>query len=112
MLERLDNYDWEEAFAYANPQPTAGYTGRIDRFVREDVAEIIAIDDGENEGRDWVGVFHLKDGRFAFLSAGCDYTGWDCQAGGSSWVAADLPSLIRWGLRAEDRERLKLPLVS
>lgn len=112
MLDRLNDYDWEEAFGYADkPQPTQGYGGTLAGFTREDVESVIAIDDGCNDGPDWIGVFLLKDGRFAFLSAGCDYTGWDCQAGGTSWIAADLPSLIRWGLREEDRFRLKLSLV-
>jgi hypothetical protein len=54
-----------------------GYTGSLDAFTLEDVAEVIASDDGENDVRDWLAVFRLHDGRFAFISAGCDYTGWD-----------------------------------
>lgn len=76
---RIRSYDWKEAFAYAvKPDECPPGTG-IDRsgFTREDVAEVIAIDDGENDGQNWMGVFRLRDGRFAFLSAGCDYTGWD-----------------------------------
>lgn len=46
-------------------------------FTRDDVAEIIAMAEGENDGAEWVGVFRLNDGRFAVLRAGCDYTGWE-----------------------------------
>ncbi len=44
---------------------------------RSDVAEIIATDDGENDGPPWVGLFLLTDGRYLAVEAGCDYTGWD-----------------------------------
>lgn len=112
MLERISDYDWEETFALSQPpEPTQGYGGGLEAFTREDVEEVIAAEDGENDGDHWEGVFRLKDGRFVFVSAWCDNTGWGCQDGGQSWVAADLPSLIRWGLPAETRERLKLPLV-
>jgi hypothetical protein len=93
-----ENYDWREAFRYAS-------------FEFDDVASIIATDEGENDGRNWLAVGTLKDGQFFILSAGCDYTGWDCQAGGQSEVADTLDNLIRWRLGEEDRERLgfKLP---
>jgi hypothetical protein len=45
-------------------------------FTREDVAETLASQPGENDGRNWVAVMRLFDGRLAWLSAGCDYTGW------------------------------------
>ena len=33
----------------------------------------------------WTGgfVLKLKDGRFAYLTGWCDYTGWGCQDGGA-----------------------------
>lgn len=68
MLKDLDTYDWEEAFSYSRHGD------------RSDVEEIIGIDEGENDGNDWIGLFRMKNGTFVFLSAGCDYTGWDCQA--------------------------------
>jgi len=49
-----------------------------------DVEEVVATDEGENEERNWLGVFKMKKGkdyprekRFAVVRAGCDYTGWD-----------------------------------
>ena len=77
MLEQLNDYDWEEAFKYASPTSIL-----VEEFIdtssfsQEDVVEIIAIEDGENDGSDWIGVFKLKDGRYASLRAWCDYTGW------------------------------------
>jgi len=107
LEELAADCNWREAFAYANaPQPTEGYAGPLAAVTLADVAEVVAYDDGENDGPDWVGVFRLHDGRHLFLAAGCDYTGWDCQAGGSSWLANDLASCVRWGLTTEARERL------
>lgn len=80
MLEQLNDCDWEEVFKYATSPslitgPEKKRTASAD-FSREDVAEIIAVDDGENDGDDWIGLFKLNDGRFAAIRAGCDYTGW------------------------------------
>ena len=91
--EMKKDYDWEEAFAYAD-------------FELHDVEEIIKDDAGANDEASWLAVGRLKDGRYFFLSAWCDYTGWDCQAGGSCEFADSLDALIRWRLGDEDRARL------
>jgi hypothetical protein len=123
IVRELDTRDWFEAFAYAanetragggdgaSPQGTQGFKGSVAPFDREDVAKVIAMSDGENDDRPWVGVFLLKDGRYAYLEASCDYTGWDCHASGSSWVAASLPALVRWAVNEPARERLNLRIA-
>lgn len=98
-LDMLANYDWPQAFGYAKD------------FTIEDVAEIIDYRDGENDEANWIMYGKLKDGRYFTLSAGCDYTGWDCQAGGTSETADTLEKLIRFGMGDDERDRygLKLP---
>jgi hypothetical protein len=121
MIKRLDNYDWAKAFEYAGEVADDGYTdgsanvaavigsdAPATPFTREDVDAIIEIADGENDSTPWVGVFHLKDGRYASLNAGCDYTGWDCQASGTARVAWTLEEIIRLGLTEAERDRLDL----
>ena len=77
MLDILDDYDWEEVFKYAsNPQPAASFKGSCESFTRENVATVLAFCEGENDGDSWRGFFELKDGRFAYIEAWCDYTGW------------------------------------
>jgi hypothetical protein len=83
-----DSYDWGEVFKYASntsPQfsnpgkaPTAvpGFTGSTDPFTLDDVEDVIASVDGENDGPSWVAIVRLKDQRYAAIEAGCDYTGW------------------------------------
>lgn len=122
MRPELNDNDWREAFGYAGEPETevarqrrdvsvtrcegAPATVSVAPFTREDVSTVIALEPGENDGPSWIGVFRLADGRFAFLSAGCDYTGWDCQASGAAVVSDDLEQLIRLGLGDDDRERL------
>lgn len=76
IVPRIDDCDWAESFKYAEAPTAAGGTSVQPGFKREDVAFVVAADDGENDGDDWVAVFLLYDGRFACLRAGCDYTGW------------------------------------
>lgn len=90
MLPELDSYDWGEAFHYADSprvdnsecpkkhvHPVIFSKISAAGFTREDVDTILAMVLGVPDEESWVGVFKLKDGRFASLEAGCDYTGWD-----------------------------------
>jgi hypothetical protein len=107
--------DWREAFAFAATEhcrPTVQYTGSCEGFTIDDVAEVIASAEGENDGAEWLAVLRLRDGRFAFLAAGCDYTGWDCQADGRTWFAATLDDLTRWALTDDARLRLREQLTA
>lgn len=96
-IEDLAEYDWNEALNYA-------------QFSVDQIESIIASSEGENDGDYWLLVVHLKDGRFGYLSAGCDYTGWDCQAGGDSYIAPSLAELQRWNMTSRDRRRLGMEL--
>jgi hypothetical protein len=129
--EQLKGYEWASAFCYAgernaddvdweergycdgNYTPTAVIGDEqvsTTPFTRMDVAEVIACEAGENEGPGWIGLFRLKDGRYASLEAGCDYTGWDCQSGGDANVGTTKEDVIRFGLTLDARRRLGLTL--
>jgi hypothetical protein len=126
MLKELDDYSWGEAFGYAGELDTCanryGDYSKVTHvefttekvhtspFNREDVVEIIAMSEGENDGPNWLIVGHLNDGRYFSLDAGCDYTGWDCQANGFAQVAATKDDIIRLGLGDPERKRLCLTL--
>ena len=89
MLTELEGSDWAESFKYAgsttdghsdspNSGPTTfpGSKTSCAPFSRSDVAELFGQhDDGSDEPtfRCWG---RLHDGRFFYLEAGCDYTGW------------------------------------
>lgn len=80
------------------------------------VTRVIAADEGENDGADWIAVVEL-DGtgwsegrkRFCVMRAGCDYTGWDCQAGGKAeFYDTEEECLSLLTLTAEERTRLEI----
>lgn len=110
LAEFVQDYDWRCAFNEANgrwlPRPSMGYTGSLASFDIEDIDAILAMSDGERDGPAWIGAFRLKDGRFLMVRAGCDFTGWDCQASGDSEVADSLENLVRWSMNANERTRL------
>ncbi len=116
MIKELDSFDWEQAFGeganYAEIKPQAVLTSRgkvsLEKVTRENVAEVVAMSDGEDDERDWMGVFRLADGRYISVCSGCDYTGWDCQSGGDVEVARSLDEILRYGVTEKMRERLGL----
>ena len=108
-IMEYNTYDWEQAFVYAAVIRTATGCSQAS-FEFHDVAEVIAAEEGSNDGPSWLMVGKLHDGRFFFLEAGCDYTGWDCQASGDAQVADTLTNLIRFGMTEDARTRLNLPV--
>lgn len=104
-----EDYDWREAFTFAATIRTATDCDK-GAFTIDDVSDVIAASPGENDGESWMMAGHLKDGRFFFLDAWCDYTGWDCRSGGDAQVANSRAALIRFGMTENGRERLGLPL--
>jgi len=104
--QMLRDDDWERAFEYAecNILPAPPYSNiSLTSFTREDVKIIQHIREGEHEILTWICIGQLKDGRWFNLEAGCDYTGWDCQASGRTVVAADYDTLMRLGCNQETR---------
>ena len=120
MIEDLDTYDWRYAFEYAG-EPGAYGVKNIQAcipgqpfddtaFSREDVLILYGADEGENDGPAWICYGMLKDGRYFFLEAVCDYTGWDCVASGAVLVADNKQDITRFGMTDVDRRRLGVVL--
>lgn len=125
MLLELEGYDWQKAFEYAGEVSEFGNDGSpnistltfgakasVEPFNRENVKKIYGISEGEHDERSWIVYGQLKDKRWFYLEAGCDYTGWDCQAGGSAITAGNKKDLVRYGLTAEARERFRITLAA
>lgn len=92
------NYDWQ-----------AGVEHAPEEYALNHVAEVIRAEPGENDGASWLCVCRMDDGRFVVMSAGCDYTGWDCQAGGEiHWYASLEEATGPLGLNDDQRVRLGL----
>ncbi|HEX6053888.1 MAG TPA: hypothetical protein VFZ21_31675 [Gemmatimonadaceae bacterium] len=124
MDARISDMDWGCVFLYCGPgeegenaayghgtpsvSAALGSGAKADPFTRSDVAEVISTRDGENDESNWLGVFRLNDGRFAFVSAGCDYTGWGCRESGHAIVSHSLEHLVQFGIGEEDRKALRV----
>lgn len=114
--EVLVGYDWDQAFAAAGIEeghisadirPAREASVPLTPFERRDIKTLVGYAEGENDGPNWLALGELWDGRWFFLSAGCDYTGWDCQAGGVVTVALSYDGL---DVHKDDLERLVPPI--
>jgi len=112
MLDALSTYDWAAAFVYAvQPEPAPpGALVDTSPVLREEVAEITHLEEGENDGPSWIIYGRLNGGRWFSLEASCDYTGWDCQAGGDAAVALSREDIERYGLSDSARKRFDITL--
>ena len=63
-------------------------------FTVDDIRQVLAVWEGENDGDYWRWILTLKDGRFVFLQGSCDYTGWDCRSSASSVIADTIATVI------------------
>jgi len=91
--KRIDS-DLSSAIEYAI-RDTAGF-----RF--EDVALVLASVMGENDGPDYYWIIAMKDHTYAYITGGCDYTGWDCQAGGTVTIYPTLRQAIEAAPEKDD----------
>ena len=96
--ELMQDPDWESAWPVSGAERIVPMT---------EVAEVLAHADGENDGADWIGIFRLKDGRFLYVSAWCDYTGWGCQDGGQAFACATIERLCADHVTDADRDRFE-----
>lgn len=71
MLNKTSNYDLYAALE-ENPQDSG--------ITFQEITEILANIEGQNDGNNWIWIVALDNGKFAYLEGGCDYTGWDCQS--------------------------------
>jgi hypothetical protein len=103
----LDDTNWKEAFNIAMPPRLCpGSQVSLESFKPEDVRRIWAGCEGERDEQNWVLLAELRDGRFASVCSGCDYTGWDCQASGVAYVGRSLEEVGIYGLDDSERDRL------
>jgi hypothetical protein len=79
------DYDLQSALEH-NPQDNG--------LVIEDIERVLAVVEGENDERDWHWIAKLHDGRIAYISGGCDYTGWDCQSNADSEIFGSIEAAL------------------
>jgi hypothetical protein len=109
-----DDGDWRTIFMDVRDTSGGNLLGGVDSasnpttrevrsFKMSDVAEVIAVANGEKDELSWIGLFRTVGGFYLFVEAWCDYTGWDCQSGASAEWHTDLDqakAMISDGSRA------------
>lgn len=70
--QHLD-YDLLSCFQYAWDRPES---------VQDEIERVLAKWEGAHDTDDWIWILALRNNKYAYLQAGCDYTGWDCR----SWI--------------------------
>lgn len=73
-----------------------GYDGSLAPFGLFEIDRIIVAHPGEPASKDWQGVFVLRDGRVAFVSAGCACDWGDSRSGTTARVAASLAAMAEY----------------
>ncbi len=69
------------------------------------IIEFYWIHEGENDEDAWECLCKLDNGNYAFYTASCDYTGFDCQGGMRLIISKNAERLFYDGLIDEQRER-------
>lgn len=114
ISDKLPGRSWDSAIECATgrigPAIPNDKSVSLNGFTMDDIESVIASREGENDELSWLAAFGLKDGRFVYIEAWCDYTGWDCRSGGSCSVASNAADLIRFGMGDGSREALGLKL--
>jgi len=59
------------------------------------VTRILSTIEGANDGADWHWLVELSSGKFAYITGGCDYTGWDCQSNCEGFEADTVRDALR-----------------
>jgi hypothetical protein len=85
-----------------------GYSGSQQAFEVGDIAELfdVAVERGDYAETKVRAAGVTRDGRYFFLAAGCDTTGWDCQSSCNVAFASDRSSLWTWAMGEDDRRAL------
>lgn len=55
-------------------------------IIYEDIEEVLALIEGERDWTDWHWIVKMRSGGYAYITGGCDYTGWDCESHAEAWM--------------------------
>lgn len=70
----------------------------------KNIVEFYWLHEGHNDEEPWYCLCKLDNGNYAYYTAWCDYTGFDCQGGMELIVSKDLNRLFNQGLGKKERE--------
>ena len=114
-----DNDDWREVFAFsgsggknpANVQVVLGANCSDNHFTQKDIKSVFAYEEGKKNCDAWLICGQLLDGRYFFIEAWCDYTGWGCIARGCAYVSDTWERLYQFGIGDVARARFGITKI-
>ena len=68
-----------------------------------DLETIYAFQEGENDNEEWILLGQAQSGYYVFMEARCDYTGFDCQGGGTVALTDDWDKM--WNYYMDENSR-------
>lgn len=112
VKEMQEGYDWQHAFHEAMTSNCLPYSDEGEIGPVKFVNQVLACAPGENDGASWLAVVGWSgpEGLFAVMRAGCDYTGWDCQASGKMEFYNTAEEALHPNTLTEE-ERLRLGII-
>ena len=103
-----NNDDWKSAFLQVGlGKPDSNYGYELPDTYLNFVKRVVCCDRGYNDEVNWICVVELEDGTYVVVDAGCDYTGWDCQAWGTADIFETEGEALS-NLNPEQAERLQV----
>ena len=60
----------------------------------EIIVKVLAEIEGENDGASWHWIVEFNNGKYAYITGGCDYTGWDCQSHANIYYGDSLEEVL------------------
>jgi len=69
------------------------------------ISKYIWGEEGENDFVDWILLCKLSNGKYAYYTAWCDYTGFDCRGGMKLYISSKIQTLVKMAM--DDKNRSK-----
>ena len=69
------------------------------------ISKYIWGEEGEKDFIDWILLCKLSNGKYAYYTAWCDYTGFDCRGGMKLYISSKLKTLVKMAM--DDKQRTK-----
>ena len=69
------------------------------------ISKYIWGEEGENDFVDWILLCKLSNGKYAYYTAWCDYTGFDCRGGMKLYISTKIQTLVKMAM--DDKNRTK-----
>ena len=69
------------------------------------IKEYFWVQEGENDGDEWLALGELENGAYFYFTGSCDYTGFDCQGDMRLWVSNSYKNILEHAMEPRHREK-------